>query len=372
MPVRASAPGKVILMGEHSVVYGAPALVGAVDLRVDVELTPVAALDRQASGVSFVLDDTASAAAAGAPLRLSWSEILQLSVQAREAWSAGGAVSLESLTRLSGEQAFLVVALGEASRLLAGASQGSIEFLPELQLRVASEIPIGAGMGSSAAVAVAVVGALAGSAGWVVKFEVIDAVALDIERRQHGRPSGIDHSTVLRGGVLWFEASKTGFDVEWMIEPLDLDQRDFAQFHLFKSGRPENTTGETVAAVARYLESQPTEFERVLGSMEEATRQFRQALVERADPRPSMRTFQRCLEQIGVVPDRVRDLVRRVERKGGAAKISGAGAITGSGGGALLVYHPEATSDTIALWLDDCEHTSAALGAEGLSIVVGP
>jgi hypothetical protein len=53
-----------------------------------------------------------------------------------------------------------------------------------------------------------------------------------------------------------------------------------------------------------------------------------------------IRDHEACLEALGVVPEEAREVVRRVESEGGAAKISGAGSLRGPGAGSLLVYHP--------------------------------
>jgi hypothetical protein len=78
--------------------------------------------------------------------------------------------------------------------------------------------------------------------------------------------------------------------------------------------------------------------------------------------------FERCLEELGVVPEAVRTSVRGLEENGAAAKISGAGALTGPAAGCLLVYRPpEAT-----LGVDDAlaryHPIEAEIGVEGLRI----
>ena len=72
---------------------------------------------------------------------------------------------------------------------------------------------------------------------------------------------------------------------------------------------------------------------------------------ERPDAREAVEPIREAearLEELGVVPGAVRELVRRVEGEGGAAKVSGAGSARGPAAGSLLVYHPE--PERIATW----------------------
>ena len=97
-----------------------------------------------------------------------------------------------------------------------------------------------------------------------------------------------------------------------------------------------------------------------------ATLAFREALEagESEGLAEAVRRFQRCLEAIGVVPQPIREAVRRLERAGAAAKISGAGALGGAAAGCLLVYSGPAPAAAPARWRSiDC-----AMGGPGLRL----
>ena len=71
------------------------------------------------------------------------------------------------------------------------------------------------------------------------------------------------------------------------------------------------------------------------------TAALQSALTTNADPRPALRENHRLLAHIGVVPAPAATLIHSIEAAGGAAKISGAGAHRGDGGGIILAYHPD-------------------------------
>jgi mevalonate kinase len=54
------------------------------------------------------------------------------------------------------------------------------------------------------------------------------------------------------------------------------------------------------------------------------------------------------LNEIGVVPTDVVQLIEKIERLGGAAKICGAGAHTGQSAGQILVFLPDQNVDEIS------------------------
>jgi mevalonate kinase len=157
----ASAPSKLILCGEHAVVFGRPAI--ALPLTgVRAEATVEAG--ERGSGVVFDAPD----------LGRSW----RLADRPDDPFSE------------------LVCAL--LNRLAPGET---------LDLRVAmrSDIPVASGMGSGAAIATALVRALAGHLGATLAPEEISALVYESERRFHGTPSGIDNTVVAFERAVWFQ-----------------------------------------------------------------------------------------------------------------------------------------------------------------------
>ena len=138
---RGQGHGKLILCGEHAVVYGHPAVAFAVDLATSVTL------------------------------------------EARPGPTAiDGAAADARLT--------------EALRLVLPAEGFCV--------RVASSVPVGRGMGSSAALAVALVRARAALDGTTLDDDATYAAAMPCERVFHGNPSGLDVAVSVRGGCLRF------------------------------------------------------------------------------------------------------------------------------------------------------------------------
>lgn len=337
--VTVSTPGKLILMGEHAVVYGRPALVAAIDLRLTARFTPVAGRD-----VHLDLPGLAHSEA------VSWEELRSYAAAVRGRWEGyalqPGAAGFRAV-RGEDPAHVVKVALGEVAAALSLQGEG-------LHLRIDSELPIGSGFGSSAATATAVIAGCLLYHGQEAEPALVEALALEVERRQHGQPSGVDGATVLYGGVLWArraagEDGKTGVEREKIATRSPLLDR----LRVFDTGTPAEPTGAVVAAVRELRDRDPAGVDALLDRMAAATLGFRAELErggpgepagEPVDPDRTLhliREHEACLEALEVVPEAARAVVRRVESEGGAAKISGAGSLRGPGAGSLLVYHPD-------------------------------
>jgi mevalonate kinase len=299
-----SAPGKTILFGEHAAVYGHPALVTALDHRMTVTARASASPER-------------------GTLRL---EIPSLRIARNIEWTH----AVDSV-REPGDLAFLAVTIGTA-----GLGRHSAGF----HLRIDSTIPSGSGFGSSAALAVAVVAACRRACGDDIAEDEIARLALSVERHQHGRASGVDVQAALRGGVLLCRRLDDG-----VLEREELPGAGLLldAFRLFHSGVPNETTGEMVDVVRRLLDREPARVHEAFETIAAATRDGRAALLsgDGAAIVPIVRRAEAALEAIGVVPGGVLEAIRAIEAQGGAAKISGAGGLTGAGAGLMLVAHPD-------------------------------
>ena len=220
--VTASAPGKIILFGEHAVVGGEPAVATCVSLRTWCQVR------RLPAGEAEELRVELESLGGPAPARLVWPL-----ARVREAGARHGVVGgvgplpelspelLATLRTLAGEGGAAVseehgkgVAAFLLLFLLGGAGSSAAA-----AARVWSTLPVGAGLGSSAAFSAAVCGALARAAG--LRFcgagaapcgatpcascrAALNERTFLAERVLHGSPSGIDNSVAVHGGALSF------------------------------------------------------------------------------------------------------------------------------------------------------------------------
>ncbi len=265
MTVETFAPGKLILMGEHAVVYGHPALAMAVDRGLHVKLT----LRPGPTGLDQPFADD---------------------------------------PRLHRALLTVLPATGVC-------------------VRIESTLPIGRGMGSSAALAVALARGSLTLEGSDINDAAVNERAFAVERIFHGSPSGIDHTVIMRGGAVLYR--RTASDPEF--ETFALPELPIV---VIDSGSAGNTA-DMVKAVA----DQRSTNEPYLEQMGALLLSTRAALLGGDIPTIGQAWHENhwLLRAIGVSTPVLDEIVRTAVGAGAAgAKLAGAG-----GGGVVIALCPE-------------------------------
>ena len=176
----ASAPGKIILFGEHAVVYNRPALaVPVTQVHADVEV-----LDSARHGI--------------------WIHAPIIDLHAELTSLPSGHPIASVILKLFSTPRF-PSPLGRGARGEGG-----------LDINITSTIPIASGLGSGAAVSVALIRALSSYFFYPLSDDEVNLLAYEIEKLHHGRPSGIDNTVIAYNMPVYFikgqpfETLKTG------------------------------------------------------------------------------------------------------------------------------------------------------------------
>ncbi|MEM6495750.1 MAG: GHMP kinase [Pseudomonadota bacterium] len=321
------APGKLILSGEHAVVYGAPAIALAVEKFTDVWFIP--GLSSRGLHTAF------ESLSAGAFYPIERIFQFKSALDKRfDQFMRGELTVRQILERPDDLAAYTFTALALFFR--ESQAKPSQSFPLSGQLTGRSDLPIGAGMGSSASVIAAT----------ILLYEHLSGCALDIherfrqvrfcERLQHGRGSAIDAGTVVYGGINFVR----GDDLEPIELPRHSELRSGQGWYWALLGRPEATTGECVAVVREKWGADQALWQ----AFEDCTEAMRTAVTTCQDPTEIIRANHALLARVGVVPGRTQALIADIEQAGGAAKISGAGSVRGAHSGAAIVYMPDPES----------------------------
>ncbi len=269
--------GKVILLGEHAVVYGHPALAGAL-----------------ARGVAATVAD-----APADRVRVA-------------AWGLD-----------AGGEHPAAVALGRIRQAFAVA--GHVEVVGE------ADLPARAGLGSSAALSVAIARALAPGAG----DADIERAAQEGEKVFHANPSGVDVALATRGGLGLFRRGAG-------LEPIAA--RPF-RLAIGLTGEPRDTAAR-VAHVAALRERDRAATDACLAALGELARAGREALGNPARLGALLDEAQRRLEALGLSSPGIDRLVTQARAAGAlGAKLTGAG-----GGGAVIALAPGREDEVLAAW----------------------
>jgi mevalonate kinase len=305
--------GKVILLGEHGVVHGRPAL---------------------AAGLGRGVRATAARASADA---------LMISGPGADPGEAGAAGFIpdpageEPLAR-----AFHVVLEGYGARPFPA------------EVRCECDLPAGAGLGCSAAIGVAVVGALDALYGVTRTPEARGAYCLAWEKVFHGNPSGVDNTMAAVGGVHIYRKGQP-------LEPLE----PRAPLLLVVGHSGESSSTKTmVEGVAHFAERWPEEAEKIFDGMASLVG-YAKVSLEQGNLRHMgqlMDLNQKLLSSLMLSTDRIETLCAAARDAGAlGAKVTGAG-----GGGCMIaLVGSEAEGEAVmrALRTLGCDPFLAEAGA---------
>lgn len=303
-----SGYGKVILLGEHSVVYGRHAVAAPLDLAVR------ARAEQASDGVGLIIP------------RWGVEQYVQPDAPRQ-------GIYIQTLRHI-------MTRLGVAERCI--------------RMHVQPNVPRAMGLGGSAAMAVAMVRAVDGLFDLGTSDRVINDIAFECEKSAHGTPSGIDNTLATYGQALLFKRGTPP-----LIETLDI--KPPLPLVIGLTGI-ESLTATTVARVREGHARQTQVYEKIFDEIDGLALQGAKAataqdLVQLGE---LMDINQIQLQALQVSSPELEELVRIARRSGAAgAKLTG-----GGGGGAMVAVCPDGTTPVAAAMRE--------AGYHAMEINVGP
>ena len=286
---RQSAYGKIILLGEHAVVYGRPAIALPIPLAVE------AAVRKEGDGINVLIP--------------RWG------IEQKVRPSAPG---------FAGIIATLMSQIGLASENM------TIEVFPH--------IPRAMGLGGSSALAVAILRAADEAYGLQLSDGRINELAFECEKTAHGTPSGIDNTVATYGAPLLYQRQQDEAQQQARFTNITLGQP--LEIVIGVTGK-ESLTADTVARVRASWQQYPDRYESLFDQIGQLTSVGQSALQEgRLDELGElMNLCHGYLNALQLSTPELEELIHIARRHGAiGAKLTG-----GGGGGSMIALCPDAT-----------------------------
>ncbi len=296
MKSKASAPGKVILFGEHFVVYGVKAILCSINKRVTVtaEKTTDKKIFINSEIGNLILEPNKSISEINSPLKPFY---------------------------------YL------ANKVIKNQDTG-------IQIKIDSEIPLGVGLGSSSACCVAGAAAIFKLFGDISKEEILE-LAIEAERTIFENTSGADCTVCVYGGIMEYD-KKQGFK---KIE----DEPNFQL--VIANSNIEHSTESMVSEVKAFTIKNKEEFSKLLEQELELVEDVLKLLKENNTIKlgEKINQNQKYLETIGISNNQLRKMIEIGQKTSFGAKITGSG-----GGGCIFAITDESNlEDTLKEFKDN-------------------
>jgi len=315
------APSKLILSGEHAVLYGCPALSMAIDLNTHCTLS-----HQPADSDNQHIDHTARFTLTLTDFKLEqtftfadWQTHAQ---QIEHRFQAFKKEALAVDKVLTSPFDLVLICLWVFDQ------HHSIH-IADWKIKIHSDVPIGRGLGSSAGVIVTLLAGLFKSHHVSVTKQSLLSLSKQVESYQHGTSSGLDPATLIYAGLLKYQ----------MGQPIQTLPTQTHSAWLIDTGAPASHTGACVQAVKQtHQHNTPLwqDFKKTSFEIEQAwlnsdskhhPEQLKQAIHQN----------HRLLCKIGVVPEKVQMVIKQLNLTLNAAcKICGAGSVVGDQAGMVL------------------------------------
>ncbi|KAH9904739.1 mevalonate kinase like protein [Xylariomycetidae sp. FL2044] len=388
-----SAPGKVIVFGEHSVVYGKAAIAASISLRSYLLVTTLSKSRRTVClrfpDIDFThtwnIDDLpwdrfshSSKKKLYYDLVTSLDPELVEAIQPHLADISPHKSSAERKIHQNSAAAFLYLFL----------SLGSKKF-PGCIYTLRSTIPIGAGLGSSASIAVCLAAALLVQIRALsgphpdqpheearLQIERINRWAFVAEMAIHGNPSGVDNTVATQGKAVVFQ--RTDYQKPSIVTPL----WDFPELPLLlvDTRIPKSTAAE-VAKVAKLKDTHQKLVGSILDAMDKITRSAESLIHEDDFDSRDTESLRRVgelmtinhglLSSLGVSHPRLERIRELVDHEGiGYTKLTGAG----GGGCSITLMKPDAEKEKVKKLEDQLDEEGyqtfkTTLGGDGVGVL---
>jgi len=289
----ASAPGKIILFGEHAVVYGEPAIAAAVNKRATVSIK-----------------------------------------ESENNYTTLKSYDLSFEARLDTEEKTYELVSGRPGiiRYILESLYRAHDHTP-IDILLSMDFPIGSGLGSSAAVTVSTLAALYGYHGKKFDKKILAEDAHGVESEVQGVASPLDTLICTNGGLIYFGRDKK----------VSRFTNDLEGSFVIGFTSKKGSTSRLVKSVADLKSKNPEILDSIINTIGLIADEAKEGILnqDKAKIGELMNINQGLLDSIGVNTTELSRMVYRARKYGAwGSKITGAG-----GGGSIIAYCPTRTGE---------------------------